>query len=547
MSVDFSKKKKIDFANKKYMVIDDFSEFRRSVKKMLQSFGAVDIDDFGDGDKAVNQFAMKTYDIVLCDYNLGEEKRDGQQILEEVKHRGLVKQSAVYIMVTAENTMRMVMGALEYKPDAYLTKPFNKDTLKITLEKLITKKEQLEKIEKSIQKKEYAKAIQQIDESVEKNPQNFMELMKLKAETSITIGSYKEAREVYDAILSKDNNVAWALLGLGKIYYHEKDYMEAKDIFEEIIDNNKMFVEAYDWLALALEKLSDLDRAQKILMSAIQISSKAILRQKALGEIALKNGDLEVAEKAFNKAIELGKTSYFKNPDDYSSLAKVMIENKTMEKALEVLRDARSEFREDNKAIMQTAVMEGTVYKELNMEDKAKASIDEALNLYDGMLDSITPDLSLDLAKACMAVGDKEKSKELIKNVVKNNFDDNELLKKSQQIFDEAGLEKEGEALIAMTKKETVQLNNRGVQLVKAGKYSDAIEFFKKAVRGMPGSKVVNANAAQVMLLYMQKNGKDQRMLYSVKKYLDQLASIAPNYKKYHQLLKMYEAFMAGH
>ncbi len=84
----------------------------------------------------------RAYDVVLCDYNLGEGM-DGQQVLEEAKHRRLVGYATVFVMITAENTMEMVMGAMEYKPDDYLTKPFNKELLKSRLEKLVARKRDL--------------------------------------------------------------------------------------------------------------------------------------------------------------------------------------------------------------------------------------------------------------------------------------------------------------------------------------------------------------------------------------------------------------------
>ncbi len=536
----------IDFTKKKYLVVDDFSEFRKSVKKMIQSIGAVDVDDTGDGNKAVEMMSMGAYDIVLCDYNLGENKRDGSQILEEAKTRGLLKQSTVYIMVTAENTMMMVMGALEYKPDGYLAKPFTRDALLNYLVKLIKKKEILGNVEKLMQRKEYLKAISQINDDIQKTPQHYFELMRLKSEIHFLIGDYPSARQTCEEVLEKDTNIPWALYGLANSYYKEEDLLEAKEILEDIIEKNKLFVDAYDLLSKTLHDLGDMDKAQKTLEEAIKYSPKAILRQKALGELSLKNGDIETAEKSFKKVITMGKTSYFKDPSNYTNLAKVYISTSAPEKALEALDAAEKEFEKDLKKRMQVLSVQSVVYKQMDNEEKAKELLDEALNTYNTSIDSITGDAVLDLASACLEVGDTEKGKEIVLSVVKNNFDDDRVVNKVQDIFNKAGIEDVGKNLIANTKKELAQLNNKGVQLAKQGKYKEAIEFFKKAVRGIPQSKVVNANAAQVMLMYMQKSGKDQKLLYNVKRYLDTLAEIDPTYQKYQQLLKLYETISSG-
>ncbi|MBA4392513.1 MAG: response regulator, partial [Desulfobacca sp.] len=149
----------IDYKRKTFLVVDDFQEFRASVRFMLQSFGVVSIDNANSGEAAIAQIETKPYDVILCDYNLGHNQKDGQQILEEIKHRELIKLSTVFIMVTAENTMEMIMGAAEYSPDDYLMKPFTKEVLRTRIEKAFKKKNDLELIESAVQKKEYRHAI----------------------------------------------------------------------------------------------------------------------------------------------------------------------------------------------------------------------------------------------------------------------------------------------------------------------------------------------------------------------------------------------------
>ena len=117
------------------LIVDDFADFRRGMRKILESIGVKFIDEAEDGENAVKSMKRQAYDIVLCDYNLGFDKKDGQQVLEEAKHLGLIRYSSIFIMLTAENTMPMVMGAVEYQPDDYLIKPITKDILKTRMEK----------------------------------------------------------------------------------------------------------------------------------------------------------------------------------------------------------------------------------------------------------------------------------------------------------------------------------------------------------------------------------------------------------------------------
>lgn len=101
------------------LVVDDFPEMRSMLRSMLAMYGADTIEQARNGEEAIGRMQARRFEIVLCDYNLGEGK-DGQQVLEDAKRRDLLPYDTTFVMVTAENTPEMVMGALEYQPDAYL-------------------------------------------------------------------------------------------------------------------------------------------------------------------------------------------------------------------------------------------------------------------------------------------------------------------------------------------------------------------------------------------------------------------------------------------
>ena len=130
----------INLKTKKVLVVDDFFNFRLTMKNMMRSFDVIYLDDAGSGEEAIGKMAVRKFDIILCDYNLGQGK-SGQQVLEEGKFRGYINYSTIFIMVTAENSLEMIMGAAEYQPDDYLMKPFAKEILGKKIKHLIERKE----------------------------------------------------------------------------------------------------------------------------------------------------------------------------------------------------------------------------------------------------------------------------------------------------------------------------------------------------------------------------------------------------------------------
>ena len=134
-----AKAEPIDWAGKNYLVVDDFIGVRQLLRESLRSLGARNIDQAASGGEAMGLLAKIRYDVVLCDFNLGDGK-NGQQVLEEARVRNLLLPSSVWMMVSAEKSVESVMGAAEHQPDAYLVKPitdstvFSADTIRNTLE-----------------------------------------------------------------------------------------------------------------------------------------------------------------------------------------------------------------------------------------------------------------------------------------------------------------------------------------------------------------------------------------------------------------------------
>ena len=139
------------------LIIDDFQGMRTMLRDFVRLMGVTRIDTASNGREAISQLSANKYDIVICDYNLGPGA-NGQQVLEEAKLRNFVGVSTIWVMVTAEKTTDMVMGAAEVKPDDYLLKPINQVLLQSRLEKLIARKQSLGEIEAAIRTQDYSAA-----------------------------------------------------------------------------------------------------------------------------------------------------------------------------------------------------------------------------------------------------------------------------------------------------------------------------------------------------------------------------------------------------
>lgn len=519
----------------KILIVDDFPAMRSMLRSMLAAYAANDIKEARNGEEALKHLQDDKKDLVLCDYNLGEGK-DGQQILEEAKERELLPFSSLFIMTTAENTAEMVMGAVEFQPDEYLVKPFTKVVLQMRIRKLQEKKQSFKKISDAMERKDYPKAIALCDAAIQQDQRNIFELLKLQGDLLLRIADYKKAEQVYDKVLNI-RELPWARFGLGKVFYHQSRLDEARSLFEAVIADNKTFVTAYDWLAKVEKALGQAKKSQEILMQAVAISPKQILRQKALGEISYQNEDYDVAEKAYKNVVREGRNSIHRTPSDFGGLAKVYVKKEAGKYAVKVLSDMKLEYRNANgKELLEAAVVEGVVQQGLGNDQESAVALDKAVALFAEEPGNLSSEAALELAQVCYAAGKKDAGSELMKHVVRNNHEDDKFLDKARKIFADLGMGDEGNEIISGTQQEVISLNNDGVDLAKQGKIKDSIKLFIKAARAMPENLIINLNAAQSIIMLMQKDGANERFLEQAKFYLDRVQKMDSANERFQKL-----------
>jgi CheY-like chemotaxis protein len=530
---------------KSILVIDDFAGMRSMLRTMLSAYQADDITEATNGVDAVEKMSNKTYDIILCDYNLGDGK-DGQQVLEEAKAFGLIPYSTVYVMTTAENTSEMVMGAVEYQPDDYLSKPFTKEVLITRLKTLVEKKSELRPIANAVALHDYETAYALCSTLLEGKSKNRSDILKIQSDIALKMGAHDKAEEIFSSVL-RERDLPWAQLGLGKVKYLEGKLDEAREILEALIKDNNNYVFAHDCLAQVYKKLGDPKKSQAILQEAVDKSPKAILRQKELANLSFENADYETSESAFKRVIRMGKHSCYRGPEDYTGLAKTYIKKGSTIDAVRSLSNMRTEFKTAGPpARTKSLVSEVIIYHDLGKIDEAKKSITEIMKNFNNNSEHLSSGDAIELAKICYKLGMNDEGDILVQHVVRNNHDDKDMLDNLEAMLNGSGIDRQFSELIANTRDEVIALNNKGVELATQGKIEDSIDLFEKAASAMPENAIVNLNAAQSLIMYMTKHAASDKMLDQAMKYLAKIKIAGKPSEKHQKLLSLCRKLQNG-
>jgi tetratricopeptide (TPR) repeat protein len=534
--LNLSSDTQIKFAEKNFLIVDDFQGMRSVLRDILRSCGANprNISTASNGGEAIALLERNRFDVVFCDYNLGAGK-NGQQVLEEARHRKLIQPTCAWIIVTAEKTTDIVTGAAEHQPDTYLIKPVTEAVLSQRLRRVWAKKEAFAEIDMAVGRKDFSKAIRLCDERLQVDQANAVELLRIKAQLLMDSGKQSLAKNVFEQAMA-DREFPWARLGLAKILYQERDYVGAKSLIEGVVMENRSYVEAYDWLARCHEALGDLEEMERVLNTATRISPNSVPRQKALGDVALKLGKLDNAEKAFKKSVNLGEHSVFRSPDAYLGLAKTFGAKESPNEALQVL-DALTKKFDDDAVQLKALTVEGMVHHQCGNPQGAQKAAQALMQRLEGKPQLSDGEAVVDMAELLMATGKGVAAMSLLQEQVKIDPENSALLERAQQAFAKANMEQEGARMLEESRKESIVRMNEGVLLARSGKLDEAVASLREARRSMPNSARVLFNLAYVIVTLQQQRGAQPALLKEAQEALFEANRLAPGDARFGQLL----------
>ena len=526
------------FGKLNYLVIDDFENFRLSIRQMLRSCGADSIELVSNASQAIQHCTYNHVDVVLCDFNLGEGK-NGQHILEDLRYKKLLKRSSLFLMVTAETSKEMVMGAREYQPDAYLTKPINRAVLEKRLSALISQRNTLMPINREIDRENYPEAISLCLQMLPRQPRYKTWLMKTLGDLYFQLGDLAHALKIYDDVLAQ-RELSWARLGRCKVLLANRSFDQAVDGLREVIANHPDYMEAYDLLAEGFERQGRPTQAQQVLEKAIEHSPNALLRQKHLAQLAGSNQDLETSSEAWQRTVELGTHSIHDNSEHYLALGQALsdlsegnLEEEGKEKAREaltVLKKMEKRFEAEEGISLRSQIVQCRVYAGQGQDKEATKILERIRPELDNAaaLDAAT---GLDYAKTLFRLGHESDAKALLREMSERFSNEPDILQKIESLLDEpVGFRQKIKART---------LNRDGIKAFEAGNLQEAVEIFSKALEIVPDHAALNLNLVQVLMKENDNSPGNAELLKRCQTCLDRLAGLPEQHRQHRRYIAL--------
>ncbi len=479
----------------KILVIDDFSDFRLSIKAMLTQLGAQHVDQASNGRDGIKLCEQNSYNIILCDYNLGEGQ-DGQQVLEELHQRNLLKAGALFIMVTAETSAAKVISAIEYQPDAYLTKPFTREQIARRLQRLLYKNAALHKIYQALHKNLTEEALGYCDQIAEEFPKVRYACLRIKSEILEKSEEYEQALKVFQKVID-EQPLLWAVIGIGRIYFKTAEQKKSLEHFQQAKKQFEGQVSILDWIAKCQNSLGEQSKAEQTIKEALKISPKSVTRQTSMGEVAESLSHFDVAQKAYGKAIVEGQHSCLIKPSHFSHY----FDNTT---ELIQQRQGTAQMRLLSEVETQSKKMENLLQKQpsgLALNQAALARLFHAGGNKEKTIRYLNR-LNKTLEKPGCEL--KQDDFHYIENILKPISEEKEFAQYTKNATKSLGLEPSEKVSevdeTSAAHQQAVSINHEGMTLVKQKKPLEAIAKFREAIAIFPENISYLLNAAQVIL-----------------------------------------------
>ncbi|EWH09448.1 TPR repeat-containing response regulator [Catenovulum agarivorans DS-2] len=260
------------------------------------------------GEAAISAAKNHEFDFILVDYNLGGHRKNGRQVIEEIKTKKLVPPHCISIMVTGENHRPMVLGAIELQPDDYVMKPFSQNVLKHRLDKALHKRTNLLPIYQAMHEENFEQAMNECTRLISENNRYRNFCNNLLAELLCKQKQYEQAEYLLTKLL-KVKPYTWGQIQLARTYHHQGKHQQAIVIATEVMKQAPMIIDSYDLMAEAFHASGDLTHSLEMAIRAAELSPYSVERQYRLCQIAQSSDMHDIAKDACKAILEMTRKS----------------------------------------------------------------------------------------------------------------------------------------------------------------------------------------------------------------------------------------------
>ena len=547
----------MQYVDKRVLIIEDQRPFLLMLKGLMTSMGCTEVVTKSSAEQALSLCRKQKFDIVIADLHLGADRKNGFELVEELRLSQLISPSSIFILISADSARPVVLGSLERRPDDYLIKPFSQMQLKTRITRAWRKRQALLAVYSAIFDKDLPQAIEACKRVINSDNHYRHSAEQLLVELYWQTGADQDALDLL-APYGDSPQAQWVTTALARTYLRLGKASLAIELGEQILTANRFSAEAYEIIAHARQAINEGEAAIAAINQAIKLSPYSIARYHSACQLARQNNNYPLAHDACLAIWDLSKRTVHQHISHWCGYIRSMLDvaeytddkqqkNRYQQDALLQLQRGRhnddiaridTDFDYD---IFEQVIMARIATLDNNKMD-AKRALFHSQQAIKAQYEAYPVYYAPDSLKVMLELGEYEQAQpitQLLQNH-QHELDDNSAFAVKQAAERAAGAQQ------AYT-----QYNRDGIGLYQQGKFAEARTAFSQAQFYAPVNTGVALNLLQCILKLAEKQSKPGRELVieckRLTRLIDEMPLQPPFEQKFSALQPEIEALLDAH
>ena len=488
------------------LIVDDQILGKGYLKYTMEELGFQQISYIDHADEALKLIKSEHFELVVCAYDLREEK-EGYFLYEQLKAHKILPLTTAFVFISADTTAEIVHSIVELQPDEFLAKPFSVSELDKRLTRVLTRKQVLKDIYALMDQSDFNGALSELERFLTepKNAEFFPLALRTKGELLLLCNRVEEAEDFYQAIINVQN-FTWAQLGLVRCYLQLNKDDEAERLILRLAFQPDAMLSAYDLLTALQIKQQEFDDALESVNIAAHISPSNVGRHRQAVDLSKITRDYPAQFDAAKRVVRYAKHSFHDKPENYLNVARAGIDFAMTADASEtakLVKQTHDFIRQMKEAFPKAAVdnelkvIDARIYYLQDETDKAR----NLLSQLDGSeWEQENMDALMDRAKAFHEVGLQDHALAILDEIERRCNKSDE---QSELFMHYLKQQKQEKREIADSPK---MLNNIAVTQFQRGELDKALTTFRQAFTVMPKNAAIALNLLQTTAAEIRDN-----------------------------------------
>lgn len=372
------------------LIVDHMLEDLQSLRSIISVLGYKQVQVASSVNMALSLFRELKFDLCFVCYDLGQDEKNGLQLLQELQFEGLRKYQQCFVLIVDQDKSELLFGSPENAPDTYISKPFDPHHIRQRVDKVMRVKASIKPLEVLLDKGEWDEALQVSVKLAQLYPGLKIFLERLRGLMLLQLKRYDKAFELFSALL-KVKDESWVRVAVAVAAYGSGKFKEAQTQLDHVLNRQQVCLEAFIWRSRLHRLEGEWNQALSLMRRAVMLQPTVSILQSDLGDLASYNEDWTLAAEAFKASVKYARYSAFQNPDAYFALvysllrqvsSDVGLSQEAQGEAVRIMEQAQRDFMDEPVIQFKSRLLSAEIYRLAGDAERSSSMANLALGAF---------------------------------------------------------------------------------------------------------------------------------------------------------------------